>query len=100
MGNQDNKPGLFDSRRVVREQAAKMPPAAKADFSGVSSQVSATVDETGAYMVAAGDSLSSIARAVYGDANAWERIFAANRDQLTDPDEIKPGQMLNIPPRP
>ena len=51
-------------------------------------------------MVAAGDSLSSIARAVYGDANAWERIFAANRDQLTDPDEIKPGQMLNIPPRP
>jgi hypothetical protein len=32
-----------------------------------------------------------------GTANAYNRIFDANRDQLTDPDEIRPGQVLKIP---
>ena len=26
-------------------------------------------------------------------------IFNLNKDQLTDPDKIKPGQVLKIPPR-
>ena len=50
--------------------------------------------------MAAGDNLSKIARHFYGDANAWKRIFDANRDQLTDPDRIRSGQMLKIPPNP
>jgi nucleoid-associated protein YgaU len=32
-----------------------------------------------------------------GDANAYTDIFNANRDQLADPDKIKPGQVLKIP---
>jgi len=32
-----------------------------------------------------------------GDANAYHQIFEANRDQLSDPDKIKPGQVLRIP---
>ena len=32
-----------------------------------------------------------------GDANAYMEIFNANRDQLSDPDKIKPGQVLKIP---
>jgi nucleoid-associated protein YgaU len=31
-----------------------------------------------------------------GDANAYMRIFELNKDQLSDPDEIKPGQVLKI----
>lgn len=96
----DDKPGIFDSREAVREQAEHMAPADKADFSGVQSHVSSTVDETDAWLVKAGDSLSTIAQRVYGDASAWERIFAANRDQLTDPQKIEPGQMLKIPAKP
>jgi nucleoid-associated protein YgaU len=96
----DDKPGFFESREVVRKQAADMPPAAKADFSGLSSDVGSTVDQTDIYTVAAGDSLSKIAQHFYGNADAWERIFAANRDQLTDPDDIEPGLMLKIPARP
>jgi len=34
----------------------------------------------------------------YGDAGQYKRIFEANRDQLTDPDRIKPGQHLKILP--
>lgn len=49
------------------------------------------------YTVKAGDTLSKIAKDSFGDANAYMRIFEANRDQLSDPDKIKPGQVLKIP---
>jgi len=49
------------------------------------------------YTVKGGDTLSKIAKEVLGDANAYPRIFEANRDQLSDPDKIKPGQVLKIP---
>jgi nucleoid-associated protein YgaU len=40
------------------------------------------------YTVQAGDTLSKIAKHVLGDANAYPKIFEANRDQLSDPDKI------------
>ena len=49
------------------------------------------------YVVEKGDSLSKIAQRFYGDAQAWNRIFEANRDQIQDPDLIHPGQELRIP---
>lgn len=49
------------------------------------------------YTVKSGDTLSKIAEQSLGDANAYMRIFEANRDQLSDPDRIKPGQILKIP---
>ena len=52
-------------------------------------------DET--YTVKGGDTLSKIAKQFLGDANAYSAIFDANRDQLSDPDKIKPGQVLKIP---
>jgi nucleoid-associated protein YgaU len=49
------------------------------------------------YTVKAGDTLSKIAKEHLGSANAYMKIFEANRDQLTDPDKIKPGQVLHLP---
>ena len=49
------------------------------------------------YTVKSGDTLSKIAKEHLGDANAYMRIFNANKDQITDPDKIKPGQVLKIP---
>ena len=51
------------------------------------------------YTVKSGDTLSKIAKDHLGDGNAYMEIFNANRDQLTDPDKIKPGQVLKIPQR-
>jgi nucleoid-associated protein YgaU len=51
------------------------------------------------YEVKAGDSLSKIAKSVYGDASAYPRIFDANKPMLTDPNKIYPGQQLRIPPK-
>ncbi len=49
------------------------------------------------YTVAAGDSLSKIAKQFYGNANDYMKIFDANKDKLTDPNAIKVGQQLVIP---
>ena len=49
------------------------------------------------YTVAEGDTLSHIAQRVYGKAGQWQAIYAANRDQLDDPDRILPGQVLKLP---
>ena len=49
------------------------------------------------HTVAPGDTLSSIADAFYGDPAKFRIIFAANRNQLDDPDVIVPGQVLRIP---
>ena len=67
------------------------------DFSNVKGGSSSTA--TKEYVVVSGDSLSKIAKREYGDANAWPRIFEANKDVLKDPNKIFPGQKLRIPPK-
>jgi nucleoid-associated protein YgaU len=49
------------------------------------------------YTVKSGDTLSKIAKEYYGDANSYNKIFEANRDKLSDPNKIQPGQELVIP---
>ena len=49
------------------------------------------------YTVKAGDTLSAIAKEHLGSASAYMKIFELNKDQLTDPDKIKPGQVLRLP---
>jgi nucleoid-associated protein YgaU len=84
------------------------PPGPKADFSNVRSGGTSTapappvptttfntVGKT--YVVVAGDSLSKIAKREYGDANKWRKIHDANKDIISDPDLIHPGQVLKIP---
>jgi len=49
------------------------------------------------YTVKAGDTLGHIAKEHLGSAGAYMKIFELNKDQLTDPDKIKPGQVLRLP---
>ncbi len=50
------------------------------------------------YTVKKGDTLSAIAKAMYGNANKYQAIFEANQPMLKHPDKIYPGQVLRIPP--
>jgi nucleoid-associated protein YgaU len=79
-------------------------PASQPDFSNVQSGTSAVSGGGGTgtpaaqhYTVQKGDTLSHIAKHVYGKASGWHAIFEANRDQIDDPDLIRPGQVLVIP---
>ncbi|MEJ8801101.1 LysM peptidoglycan-binding domain-containing protein [Pontibacter sp. H249] len=50
------------------------------------------------YTVQSGDSLSKIAKKHYGNANAWTKIYNANKEKIGDnPDLIRPGQRFVIP---
>ena len=53
---------------------------------------------TQTYTVVSGDSLSKIAKRVYGSAKAWRKIYEANKDKIKNPDLIYPGQVFTIPP--
>jgi nucleoid-associated protein YgaU len=50
------------------------------------------------HTVEKGDTLSKIAKEVYGDAMKYPLIFEANKPMLSHPDKIYPGQVLRIPP--
>ncbi|MGE9289815.1 MAG: LysM peptidoglycan-binding domain-containing protein [Puniceicoccales bacterium] len=54
--------------------------------------------ERAVYVVQPGDTLSSIARKVFGSSARWEEIFQANRDLLRSPNDLRVGQELQIPP--
>jgi nucleoid-associated protein YgaU len=47
--------------------------------------------------VKSGDTLSKIAKQVYGDPMKYNAIFEANKPMLDHPDKIYPGQILRIP---
>ena len=56
-------------------------------------------DEAQYYTVVKGDTLSKIAKEYYGNADAYPKIFEANKPMLSHPDKIYPGQTLRIPPK-
>jgi nucleoid-associated protein YgaU len=70
------------------------------DFSDVQGGSSSTAPSTSSRTVTvkAGENLSKIAKRELGDANKWRAIYDANRDSISNPDLIHPGQVLTIPP--
>ena len=49
------------------------------------------------YVVRPGDSLASIAVKYYGSTDAVNDIFWANKDRLSDPDQLRVGQTIFLP---
>jgi len=56
-------------------------------------------DVFGVHTVAAGDTLSKLAKSYLGDAGRYMEIFKANTGTLSNPDTITVGQRLKIPAR-
>lgn len=87
-----------DFSNVQGGASSTAPAAPRADFGNVQSGVSSTAPAAAqTYTVSKGDTLSKIAKQFYGNANRWHEIFDANRDQISNPDLIRPGQVLKIP---
>jgi len=65
-------------------------------------EVNISVQKTDVYgycTVQAGDTLSKLAKAHLGDAKRYMEIFNLNKDVLKNPDLIKVGQKLQLPPK-
>jgi nucleoid-associated protein YgaU len=85
---QDQANKIWDALKTIPDWKTEI-------IADIQARGGATAEET--YTVKAGDTLSAIAKHLLGDANAYQAIFDANRDQLSDPNKIKPGQVLKIP---
>jgi len=49
------------------------------------------------YEIKSGDTLGAIAKQFYGSAGKYMKIFEANKDIISDPNKIYPGQKIKIP---
>ncbi|MFN3325566.1 MAG: LysM peptidoglycan-binding domain-containing protein [Bryobacteraceae bacterium] len=70
-------------------------------FSDITADI--TVEPTRAeggriHKVRPGETLPDLSRQYYGTPNEYMRIFYANRETLSDPESVEPGQELTIPP--
>ncbi len=82
---------------ATEEERKRQEEADMADFKRQLHAVNEAKASARTYTVEPGDSLSAIAKSVYGDGGRWPEIFEANKDQLSDPNLIQPGQVLRIP---
>ena len=92
VSTQEQANKIWDAIKTI----ASWPNEIVADIKATGATAAPSSSET-TYTVKAGDTLSKIAKEQLGDANAYTQIFDANRDQLSDPNKIKPGQVLKIP---
>jgi LysM repeat protein len=96
---QDQANKIWDAIKTVPEWPKEIVADIKATHTGGTAAPNVGSGSSGhrSYTVKAGDTLSKIAKEMLGSSGAYMDIFNANRDQLTDPDMIKPGQVLKIP---
>ena len=50
------------------------------------------------YTVLKDDTLQKIAKKVYGSYGKWTKIYDANKDKIKNPNFVKPGTVIVIPP--
>ena len=81
-------------RRTAAALEAQAAAAARAEAARESSQ-----QQTSRYTVRRGETLPQIAARteIYNDSSLWPLIYRANRDQIRDPKQLWPGQILKIP---
>jgi len=84
-----------EAARIKRLEAEKAEARRKAERSRLEKEVPPVSRHT----VKRGETLPQIAAAleVYGDASLWPLIYKANRDQISNPAVLWPGQVLRIP---
>jgi len=93
---------------AVPAPSPQRPPLASPAASPSASASSAATPTTAAteagsqtYEVQPGDTLATIAQQFYSDPTLWRRIYDANAETIgSDPDKLKVGMQLTIPPKP
>ena len=88
---------IWDAIKTIPDWSSDIVANIKATGGGATHGAAGTAGSETTYTVKPGDTLSKIAKEFLGNANAYMEIFNANKDQLSDPDKIKPGQQLRIP---
>jgi len=75
-------------KQVVSDDLKAPPPAKKEEKKAAEAEF---------YTIVSGDTLGAIAKRFYGKASMYTKIFEANREIISDPNKIYPGQTIKIP---
>jgi nucleoid-associated protein YgaU len=97
VATQDEANRIWDAIKTVPDWPKDVVADIQATGQGAAAAATASAGAATYTVKAGGDTLSKIAKQHLGDANAYMEIFNHNRDQLSDPDKIKPGQVLKLP---
>jgi nucleoid-associated protein YgaU len=92
-----NTMGLLDFFKKGVEKPAEQKPVNTPRQNQQSGAASGQRTQQREYVIKPGDSLSKIAKQVYGNAADWQKIYQANRNTIKDPDLIHPGQKIILP---
>ena len=86
---------LQEQERLAAEEASRAAAAEKKITNFKESQLS----QTSTHTVRRGETLPQIAARseIYNDPSLWPIIYRANRDQIRNPKQLWPGQVLKIP---
>ena len=96
--SEDAKNKVWDQIKLVNPNwAQELTADISVDPNAKPAAAQASSEESRTYTVQPGDSLTKISKQFYDNANDYMKIFNANRDLLSDPNKINPGQKLNIP---
>ncbi len=91
-------PAPSPQRPPLASPVASPAPAVTAATPTTAASADTTAGDT--YEVQSGDTLLSIADQFYGDTTQWRRIYDVNKDVIgSDPDKLKIGMKLKIPPK-
>lgn len=85
-------PANIQGRVVTINPADQRPTASPAQSPAALAPTTAT------YVVQPGDTLSDIAKKIYGKSALWQKIADANKDRVPDPARLRAGVTLRIPP--
>ena len=104
IGNVEGVAQVDDRLRIGAPPAEAATPSAAVEEAGGEVEEEEQAEEapwtSRTYTVEKGDTLSAIAKKMYGNAGKYPLIFEANKPMLKDPDKIYPGQVLRIPELP
>jgi len=92
-------PGIYTLRADQVSDSGKVLARAElpVQVSTVPANLSANLSDGRNVVVQPGNSLWRLARRTYGDGVLYTTIYAANREQIRDPDMIYPGQIFALP---
>jgi nucleoid-associated protein YgaU len=91
--------GLEELRQYVGGHSATIRRASPSDSETVAQAPAAPRPRVRYYIVQRGDSLTRIARKMYQDdsRDTVRKLYEANRDHLSDPDNVPAGVKLRLP---
>ena len=94
-----NVPTIEESSTEMENESAASASAVQKSLAKESAAGEAATAAPGEYIVEKGDTLQKISKKVYDTYRLWNKIYQANKERIKDPNKIKPGTKLTIPPK-